>query len=284
MLLLLAWWTWADISTVIADDFASAASATQLSRAGSWGDSFGGFNALVSAFGFTAVLATLWMQAAALRQQQLDQHQQRFDSSFFELLSLVRELRRELRFSYSATYIASRAAKGQRISTKPRKGRFAVRAAMREFTFWLITSGVNRRPDENDMVNTYMRRIHSRSESSLGPYFRVIYSILDRIRCDDVLSEGEKIRYANLIRGQLTSYEIALMAINGLAPIANDLDKLIVQFRLLKYLPQNATRRRLERLYPQEAFRPRDDDLKTPEFDVRLAVQRAAKESTGSRE
>jgi hypothetical protein len=274
---MLTWWTFAHLSTFLADDLASPASPSAFARAGQWGDSFGGFNALVSAFGFAAVLVTLWIQGDALRQQQLDQHQQRFESSFFELIGLIRQLRGELQFSYSQEYIDWQSAKGKKTNKRPRRGRFAVRAAVREFTFWLIKTGKNRNPTIEDVVNTYMRRIHSRSESSLGPYFRVIYSVLDRIRSDTVLRAGDKIRYSNLVRSQLTSYEISLMAINGLAPIANDLDKLIVQFRLLKYLPQNATRRRLARLYPEEAFRPRDEDIMRSDFDVRAAVRDASK-------
>lgn len=68
--------------------------------AGAWGDTFGALNTLFGAAGFIAVALTLIAQRRAFTQQQeefraarIDQHKQRFEATYFELLDLMRELR-----------------------------------------------------------------------------------------------------------------------------------------------------------------------------------------------
>jgi hypothetical protein len=107
-LLLLAWGCWADYSPAIARHWIGEFSDKQLQRASNLGDSFGPFNALVSTIGLAAILGTLALQARALRERRADLHRQRFESTFFELLRLLRELRNEISFSYSKEYIEER--------------------------------------------------------------------------------------------------------------------------------------------------------------------------------
>lgn len=164
---------------------------------------------------FRRALATLWIQGAALRRQQLDQHQQRFESSFFELLSLMREVRKEIRFGYSPEFVAVRSGR-RKATTKIRYGSKAITRAVIELRFWLRKEGVIGSSASKEQISRiYLKRAHGRFESSFVPYFRLIYTILFRIENDRVLSEDEKARYANLLRSQLTSHEISLIAING---------------------------------------------------------------------
>lgn len=131
--------------------------------------------------------------------------------------------------------------------------------AVIELRFWLKREGiVGSAATKERLSEVYLKRIHGRFESTFGPYFRLIYTILSRIKEDKVLSPGDKNRYANLLRSQLTSYEISLIAINGLAPLAKDLSALLTEFRLLKYLPNGTLRRTLETVYDQQAFAARD--------------------------
>jgi len=75
-----------------------------IEQAGQWGDTFGAINALFGGLAFSGVLATLLIQQRELTKQQeqiqsaeLQQHLQRFDSTFFQLLMLLRDLRKEVR-------------------------------------------------------------------------------------------------------------------------------------------------------------------------------------------
>ncbi len=104
----------------------------------------------------------------------------------------------------------------------------------------------------------YSDEVHQRAEGTLGPYFRVLYTILRRISEKEELSETEKARYGNLVRSQLSSAEVALIAANALTTASNDFKRFVIEFRLLKYLPPGGYGSILERIYPEEAFAPRD--------------------------
>lgn len=104
----LVWGAWANHGAEWAVSWTVDASDRQLTRAAQWGDSFGAINALTSGFGFTVVFFTLRIQARALRDQAADLHKQRFESSFFELLKLMRELRQQVQFHHSQDLIAER--------------------------------------------------------------------------------------------------------------------------------------------------------------------------------
>lgn len=250
-----------------------------LDKRGQWGDTFGALNALFAAAGFIAIVFTLRLQANDLRRQQIqintaqiDQQQQRFERTFFELLHLLRDERLQLRFEHSEKYrtighMPTRASHVMAASpgrtpfaVKKRnmlEGRMAVRGAVKEVLFY-VSKGKNSPYTEKSLLSSYIRHVHSRYESSLGPYFRLIYTLLYRIKHEKSLSSEDKTRYGNLLRSQLSSYEISLTALNALAPFSKDLKSLITEFRLLKYMPPGNLRESLEKIYPIEAFLPRD--------------------------
>lgn len=106
----------------------------------------------------------------------------------------------------------------------------------------------------------YDRHIHGRYESNFSPYYRLIYTMLYRVKHDPVLSSEEKVRYGNLLRTQITSYELALVGLNGLSEVSKDFKELLTEFHFFKYLPEGSERRALlERYYDKQAFEPRYD-------------------------
>jgi len=232
---------------------------TKLENANDWGDSFGAFNALVGALGFSAVIATLIVQASALRTQQKDQQKQRFDTTFFELLKLMRELGQEVRYQYSPNYKKAVSKPGKLVGISVLHGHSAVRAAVIEIRYWILEARKsNAKIDSKVLSEIYTKNVHGRYESRLGPYFRLIYTILARIKSDKSLNDSDKASYGNILRSQLSSYELSLIAFNALAPVAKDLSDLITEFHFLKYLPSGSTRRALEGVYKVEAFQARD--------------------------
>lgn len=224
------------------------------STAGTWGDSFGAFNALFGALGFTAVVATLFMQSRALSAQQADQHRQRFENTFFQLLALMRELRSDITYRYSKEF---RADAGGVLEMETLRNVGAIAGALKELDHWRSWSEIGGALNKDDMAAMYKERVHSRFERNFGPYFRTVYSILKRVRNDNYLTADEKVTFGNLVRGQLTSDEIELAAFNALMPDANDFADLLVHFRMLKYLPDAKMREVLSRYYSDEAFQGR---------------------------
>jgi hypothetical protein len=243
------WYYWATLSQSLAWTLAGAA---DLAEAGQWGDSFGGFNALIGALGFCGIVATLLAQTTSLSRQQRDLHVQRFEQSFFVLLKLLREARNEARFKYSEAVSTDRGTNPSEVVT----GQQAFRHAWIEMRYWVTRAEKNDKVlDDRAIGMLYARRIHAPFESTWGVYYRLIHSMLDRINTDAVLRRREKIRYANILRGQLTSFEASLGGFNALTPFAGDFKHLITKFRLLKYArPKSTLGKVLRRIYPKATF------------------------------
>ncbi|MFM5930968.1 MAG: putative phage abortive infection protein [Novosphingobium sp.] len=224
---------------------------------GQWGDAFGGFNALFGALGFSAVVVTFWVQFKALEIQQRDQHLQRFEASFFELIRLLRELRAQLR--YKQTDAMQLAASEKYTSDKSRSEYAAIKYAFYEVRHWLMENNVQcQKYQRSDIEKIYDNCVHNRYEARFAPYFRMVYTILNKILCDQVLEDGEKIYYANIVRAHLTSYDIQLIAFNATSAVANDLFDYLTYFRMLKYVPKGRGLTILKDVYPPKAFAARD--------------------------
>ncbi|ATE63466.1 putative phage abortive infection protein [Rhizorhabdus dicambivorans] len=255
------WLLWAHYSPDIAAYFLWLSDST-VSTAGTWGDSFGPLNALISSFAFIGVCITLFTQSDAIKIQTADTHRQRFESSFFEIIRIMKEVRDNISFTNSRDY-SDHIRKESGLPPLKKLPRYsnikAIRQCVKEIQFWLVRNKIAFKPDEDQMKNIYMRSVHSRFESTLSPYFRLIYTTLKKINDDKILNDGEKIYYANLLRSQLTSFEIILIGINALCPISNDFKKYVSHFRLLKYVPKGRWRQRLRLFYDDEVFAGRDD-------------------------
>lgn len=225
------------------------------SQAGPWGDSFGAFNALFGALGFTAVLATLLIQGRAIREQQRDQHRQRFEDNFFQLLAVIRENRQDVRFANSDRYLAA----NPRARRQTKQGHFAFRAAYREMRYWVRQeNNAGRNLNSEALAALYAKRVHVRYESTLGAYFRLVYETLDRVDRDRFLEDHEKDEFGNLVRGQMTSFEATIAGCNALNDFAKDFKRLVIRFRLLKYARTGVVYDELTKHYPPETFQGRD--------------------------
>jgi hypothetical protein len=224
---------------------------------GQWGDTFGGLNALFTALGFIAVLITIRQQQKQIEWTLADLHRQRFEALFFDLLGLLREARDEVRFRPSVQY---RRARKRSSDKETVQGQAAFRSAIYEVRYWLRKAKVTPLTSNAlTLAPIYRSHVHIRYESTLSPYFRLLYTILRRISSDPGLSTEEKARYGNIVRSQLTSFELGLVGLNALMAEANDFNRYVVEFRLLKYLPQKQyLRRLLEQVYPHSTFNPRD--------------------------
>ncbi len=213
-------------------------------KLGPWGDTFGALSSLFSAAAFLGAIYAIYQQQMQIDQARKDQevvneearaeqHRQRFETSYFELLKLLRELRNEVEYAYTPNeVIGGRTVKGR---THIHKGGNAFRNGWGQL---ILT--INERstpPDRTEAGRIYNDVIQNEHEESFSPYFRLLYTILIRIRDDVILDEQEKYRYARLLRSQLTSYELAMAGINGLSPISRDFSDLLTHFRMFKYIP-----------------------------------------------
>ncbi|PGH54228.1 hypothetical protein CRT60_30945 [Azospirillum palustre] len=227
----------------------------KIDKLGQWGDSFGALNTLFSGFGFSAVLITLILQQNQNKISRDEQHKQRFDASYFQLLTFLRESREEVNFRFSDQY----KAKSRNFNNLTQTGHSAFKAAWDESSYWLERK-LESEWSKEYAGQIYYAHVHKHYENNFGPYFRLIYTILSKIKNDSVLSIDDKIFYSNLLRSQLTSYELALIGLNALTPVSKDFQDLITEFRMLKYLPEHSRRKRiLLKFFDMRAFQGRDE-------------------------
>lgn len=229
---------------------------------GQWGDTFGALNALFAAVGFIAVLITLRFQQRQIQDARQEQerltkedreerHKQRFESSFFQLLDLLREIRREAVFHHTDEYDALMELEDEEFI-----GSGAFEAAWREFVHTLNKHKPS--ADAPAAAKIYETVVHNRYEYAFSPFFRVLYTMLRNLRDDSILSKDEKDNYSRLVRSQMTSFEIALTGANGLSKVSGRLSELLTEFHMLKYLPNGPRRTAMRRFYPDQAFSSRN--------------------------
>lgn len=230
-----------------------------LEHLGQWGDTFGALNALFGGLGFAAVLYTLWQQGEALQSQQdslksqqedlteqrHDQHRQQFDTAFFQMLDLLRSTRDDLQ---------------DRQSGHSYKGVSAFKYFSSTCEYH-INNIYNTKPNytKEDIAKIYEHSVHSVYVEFLGPYFRIMFTILRRIHSDNILSEDDKIKYSNLLRAQLSLGETGLLCMNGTMEEAGTLHEFITEYRMLRYLPDGVLRDAASRIYGADSIEPRND-------------------------
>ncbi|MBB2784847.1 UNVERIFIED_ORG: hypothetical protein GGD43_000017 [Rhizobium esperanzae] len=242
---------------------------------GQWGDTFGALNALFSAFAFVAILFTLKQQQEELSNQQKqietaeeEQHLQRFERTFYELLRLLREAREDVEFRHSNEYrddlnITHAGASDRVVGVE------AFKRAHVELMHWTKHSENDGPISSKVMADLYKNHVHQNFESTFAPYYRLLYTLLLRIKHEDNDEKRKpnprKYHYGNLLRSQLTSHEVAMCSYNGLADGSEKFKDLIIEYRLLKYLPVELGRKQLELYYPASAFLGRDAVVKADE-------------------
>ncbi|WP_192937591.1 putative phage abortive infection protein [Sinorhizobium meliloti] len=251
---LLVWFTWA-LFPFLAPRVGVGWNSETL---GQWGDAFGALNALFSALAFISVLFTLKQQQRQIDDATNDQHLQRFERTFYELLRLLREARDAVEFRYSDNYDGGERKKEKDYEFKV-TGAEAFKRAQFEVKYWVEAEEIHVGPlTEARVSEIYIQHVHNRYESAFAPYYRLLYTILLRIKSDQKLSVEEKQRYGNLLRSQLTSHEVALCSYNGLAAVSGSFKQLLIEFRILKYLPADFGRKIFQAYYPATAFLGRD--------------------------
>lgn len=248
----LVWGLYGEAGVQIAR-FITGNSNIKLADAGSWGDSFGAFNSLVTMIGSIAVVATIIQQSKAILIQERETHKDRFEASFFQLITLLRELRAEITFSHSKDYLSTRKS----LTRKMYNGMDAIMAALYESVSYHKKS-MDRGPlSPSDIAKVYYNTVHRRYEYGFSPYYRLIYTILRKIYVEESLSNKEKEQYGNILRSQLTSRELHMIAYNALHPVSKDLMYYLSYFHMFKYMHASDATRRIKGYLPAIAFESR---------------------------
>ena len=226
---------------------------------GVFGDSWGGVNALISAFAFAGVIVTLFLQNRDLNLQRKEMARQReefekendtlkyqrFENLFYNMLNLQQRIVDGLKVEYDVEEHASvplpsggqgsETRKGHRVLT----GRDVFRYVFEEELFLYKT-----KDGKNEKTRGLRNILYREGLRSYGDfwaptifdhYFRHLYKILQFVDAQRIPFE-EAYRYVSFLRGTLSRHELVWIYYNALQPQNYKLKTLIEKYTFLKNL------------------------------------------------
>lgn len=222
-----------------------------LNARGLFGDSWGGVNAIISAFAFAGVIVTLFLQNRDLNLQRKEMSRQseefakenetikyqRFENLFYNMLNLQQEIVAALRFDHKVKYTLPNNVSTQRCwSSDIITGRDVFR-----YTFEDIEIPISRVfkgyreylgiEGLGSYDNTWIPTIFDH-------YFRHLYKIIQFVD-NQKFSYEETYKYISMLRGTLSRYELVWLYYNALNPSFTKFKKLIEKYSLLKNIRED---------------------------------------------
>ncbi len=211
---------------------------------GTFGDMFGGVNALFSGLAFAGLIYAILLQRVELRLQRTELEatrrelegqkeqmaaqvktlkQQVFDNTFFQLLRLHNDIVNAIDLVGDSTRIT--------------KGRdcFAVfYKRLRKQYENVCNDEKNKHLSDRVRVQEAYQAFYEENQAEIGHYFRSLYNIIKLVKNSDL--EDRRL-YTNLVRAQLSSYELLLLFYNCLSELGREkLTPLSKEFDLFKHL------------------------------------------------
>ena len=196
-------------------------------KPGDFGDMFGASNALFAGLAFAILIATLHSQREelALQREELAETRrifmrQQFEDTFFQLVALHDKVTDNLELRPGAADY--------------RRGRACFPELLQRLKEAYQASDVPEADDEGRLITAYAS-FYREVEYMLGPYFRVMYNVMRYV--DESRMPDKKI-YANLVRAQLSSHELALMFYSAAFYRQGvGMRKYLGRYNLLKHMP-----------------------------------------------
>ena len=216
---------------------------------GTFGDMFGAVNALFSGLAFAGLIVTLLYQKEELKlqreelretrnelnaqklefqEQNKTMKRQRFENTFFNMLSLQQEIIANLSYEYYASpnirphnipeeIFYKGAPKGQLHGRETFEGIY--KHAIIEYNGARHADGIIKILKQNGYIAYPVISATTRFDH----YFRHLYHIYKFVDTSDLIEDSERYDYACIIRSQLSDYELVMMFYNCLT--ANGRDK-----------------------------------------------------------
>lgn len=223
---------------------------------GQAGDAFGAANALFAAIAGALVLWAGVLQSRSLREarratklatdafreERLASKREHFASTFFQMLTLSRQLVERIEIASSG---------------HDRRGAAALESLAASL-FKRLSEGeyAEESPEQraSRIATTYVGSVYGKYPSALGPYFRLLFQTFKFV-AEAEIQEDERIRFSNIARGQISEGAVMLLAANGLTERGHRFIPLIERFGLLEHLHPE-----YRQMYKQAllvAYRPR---------------------------
>lgn len=209
----------------------------ELSKLGTYGDSFGALNTLFSGLAFAGIIISILLQTKELRDTRKEFTAQRkqfekqadamtlqiFENTFFQLIRQYNEILSSISMET-----------GFSGSLRTHTGRSAMEALWSEYTenrFHFNLSGGAIPKTTEDKYELFYDLYHT----DLGGYFRIIYHALKFVDTSSVIN---KKFYISLLRAQISSQELAIIYLNCLSRYGIEAFKpLVEKYSFFEHLP-----------------------------------------------
>ncbi|MNJ37404.1 hypothetical protein D3C77_322210 [compost metagenome] len=215
-----------------------------------FGDMYGSLNTLFSGLAFVGVIISIRLQSKELSEtrkemknqgEQFEEqtralNKQVFENTFFKLLGFNNEIIQSLSYD-RPVFQANGGARKETISGRQVISYFGV-----VFKSWLKPVKKNGVDHYNNIVTVseIYSSIHEQHTHILDAFFRNTYQVLSLIDCSN-LDAIEKKKYSDIVRAQLSKYEIWFLFCDCIRDIGNsDFKRLLEQFEFFEYMSQES--------------------------------------------
>lgn len=210
------------------------------SQSGTFGDSWGALTSIFSALGFCGVLWTLKTQNDAIRKveeensrKEKNEAKRDFENSFFNMLNLLQIIINDMKVVNKSTKDVN--AKGRAVFlyffTK-------FNSEMKSGGNYRVTSKYNQQ-ELNNIANKigqqYSDHFENRSQN-LSHYYRFLFNIYKFID-DAEIDDKAKKKYANILRAQISNYELVMLFYNCLSVDGKSFKFYFEKYEVLDNLP-----------------------------------------------
>lgn len=196
-------------------------------KSGTFGDTFGAVNAIFSGLAFVGLIYALLLQKNQLELQRQDLiltrnelaetrkefkeqnktlKKQRFENTFFSMLSLHNEIVNNTHFKQSESEYG--------LDALEEHGRLAFTLILNGLISIINDQPENNNQDEEEIIKNIVENYYDQQQLHLGHYFRNLYGIF-RIISNADLSKKEKEDYAKMVCAQISDQELALLFFNS---------------------------------------------------------------------
>mgnify|MGYP000028694230 CR=1 FL=1 len=211
---------------------------------GSFGDMFGAVNALFSGLAFAGVIIAILLQKNELSLQRKELEltrdelkgqrsemvlqnktllKQSFENTFFQLLGLQQEIINSIDLVDGKGRVT--------------KGRDCIQVFYKRLNNKYKALESLSDSDETERIKQAYIGFYGENQSEIGHYFRSLYHIIKLIDQSEV---DNKRLYTNLVRAQLSSYELTLLFYNCISDLGHDKFKpLIEKYAFFKNLSES---------------------------------------------
>ncbi len=232
---------------------------------GTFGDMFGAINALFSGLAFAGVIFAILLQRKELSLQRKELEltrnelagqknemelqnktllKQRFENTFFQLLSLQQEIINSIDLVDTNK---------QNLVTS---GRDCIKIFYEQYRrSWDKRHDQFKDDTEREKINNIYLAFYNANQAEIGHYFRSLYHIIKLIDRSEI--ENKRV-YTNLVRAQLSSHELTLLFYNCLSDLGVEKFKpLAEKYALFKNIPRSLliNPEEHEPLYKASAYR-----------------------------